>query len=136
MLSDITLSSNDFKKLHQYSGDWSGLSEKLFKHPLEASEKIQKFSSIHSKELQEVIECHHEMPDGSGFPRGLDHKRIPLLASIHIVARHFVEELMKVEFNHQKRFEIMDNLYKKFNKGHFKSGLFTIYEFLSMEKPE
>ncbi len=136
MLSDITLSGNDFERLSEHNGPWNELPGKIFRHPLETVEKIQKFTALQGKELQEVIEFHHEMPDGSGYPRGLDHRRIPLLACVHIVARHFVEDLMAIEFDFKRRDELMAKLYVKFNKGHFKSALFTIYEFLNIEKPE
>ncbi|OIQ17992.1 MAG: hypothetical protein BM556_11255 [Bacteriovorax sp. MedPE-SWde] len=33
-----------------------------------------------------IVEQHHELPDGKGFPAGLDHKRITPLSSIFIVA--------------------------------------------------
>lgn len=39
-----------------------------------------------AEEIAEVVLCHHECPDGSGYPRGLEADRIPVLAQVLRVA--------------------------------------------------
>ncbi|MCM2333002.1 MAG: HD domain-containing protein [Anaeromyxobacteraceae bacterium] len=39
-----------------------------------------------AEEIAEVVLCHHECPDGSGYPRGLEGDRIPVLARVLRVA--------------------------------------------------
>lgn len=48
------------------------------------------FNSIENlRPYEEVILCHHERPDGSGYPRGLKNKDIPLASKIVSVADMF-----------------------------------------------
>jgi len=70
------------------------------------------FESIY-REVPEIIWCHHEKTDGSGYPRGLKGEEIPLGAKILAVAdffeaitskRHYREPmLIDVAFEHLKR---------------------------------
>ncbi len=39
-----------------------------------------------AEEIAEIVLCHHECPDGSGYPRGLENDRIPILARVLRVA--------------------------------------------------
>ena len=41
------------------------------------------------KEIAEIVICHHERYDGSGYPKGIKQDKIPLLAHIMIVADAF-----------------------------------------------
>lgn len=41
-----------------------------------------------------IVEQHHELPDGKGFPAGLDHKRITPLSSIFIVAHLLTDHII------------------------------------------
>ncbi|MCC5790599.1 MAG: HD domain-containing protein [Opitutales bacterium] len=41
------------------------------------------------KEVAEIVRCHHERYDGSGYPRGLKGEEIPLAARIFIIADIF-----------------------------------------------
>ena len=42
-----------------------------------------------AEEIAEIVLCHHECPDGSGYPRGLEGDRIPPLARVLRVADVF-----------------------------------------------
>ena len=54
------------------------------KHPEIAAEILRRIHG--AREIAEIVLCHHERPDGSGYPRGLQADRIPLEARILRVA--------------------------------------------------
>ena len=57
------------------------------RHPVIAAEILR---PIHgAEEIAEIILCHHECPDGTGYPRGLTAAQIPLEAHILRVADVF-----------------------------------------------
>jgi HD-GYP domain-containing protein (c-di-GMP phosphodiesterase class II) len=57
---------------------------RIERHPHIASEIL---SRIHgARDIAEIVLCHHECPDGSGYPRGLRAEQIPLEAHILRVA--------------------------------------------------
>ncbi|MEX0880667.1 MAG: HD domain-containing phosphohydrolase [Thermoanaerobaculia bacterium] len=57
---------------------------RIERHPRIASEIL---SRIHgARNIAEIVLCHHECPDGSGYPRGLLAEQIPLEARILRVA--------------------------------------------------
>ena len=68
--------------------------------------KLVELHSIASKTLVEnkkeipqdvhtIIEQHHELPNGRGFPNGLDHKRITPLSSIFIVSHLLADYIIE-----------------------------------------
>jgi putative nucleotidyltransferase with HDIG domain len=54
------------------------------KHPGIAAQILHRIHG--AREIAEIVFCHHECPDGSGYPRGLTGERIPLEAGILRVA--------------------------------------------------
>lgn len=91
-LHDLSLGVNNelakFKHVKEFEANDS-LSEETKKlirfHPL-ASKKLIEYKSDIPQDVHAIIEQHHEMPDGSGFPHGIDHKRITPLSSVFIVS--------------------------------------------------
>lgn len=89
-------------------------------HPI-ASKKLMEYKSDIPADVQTIIEMHHEMPDGSGFPYGYDHKRITPLASIFIVAHLLTDYILE-----HKNWKVKDfiELYTPKMKGpHFRKAL-------------
>lgn len=89
-------------------------------HPI-ASKKLMEYKSEIPADVQTIIEMHHEMPDGSGFPHGYDHKRITPLASIFIVAHLLTDYILE-----HKNWKIKDfiEIYMPKMKGpHFRKAL-------------
>jgi two-component system chemotaxis response regulator CheY len=68
--------------------------EKVRSHPLEAREVLNQWAHCPNG-LLEVIEQHHELPDGSGFPRGLKGNQIHPLAGVFIVACEAIEMFVR-----------------------------------------
>lgn len=99
--------------LHDLSlGDNTKLAKISTKEEIEKAEdltneerKLVELHSIASKTLIEnkreipqdvhtIIEQHHELPNGRGFPNGLDHKRITPLSSIFIVSHLLTDYIL------------------------------------------
>jgi HD-GYP domain-containing protein (c-di-GMP phosphodiesterase class II) len=53
-------------------------------HPEVAFQLIKKLPSL--GRVAEIVRCHHEQPNGKGYPRGLDATAIPLESAIVMVA--------------------------------------------------
>lgn len=56
-------------------------------HPQIAAEILGRIGG--ARDISEIVLCHHESPDGSGYPRGLSADRIPVEARILRVADVF-----------------------------------------------
>jgi len=54
--------------------------EAIRRHPLDGASIVSQIDGY--QRVAEVIACHHERPDGSGYPRGLRGTEIPQLAQI------------------------------------------------------
>jgi putative nucleotidyltransferase with HDIG domain len=57
---------------------------RIEQHPGIAAQILHRIHG--AREIAEIVFCHHECPDGSGYPRGLSGKQIPLEAGILRVA--------------------------------------------------
>lgn len=71
----------------------SNISEKdrarVLRHPLEGAQLVSSIDEIPG-EVGFIIEQHHERQDGSGFPRGIDHKDISSISALFIIAHDIV----------------------------------------------
>jgi response regulator RpfG family c-di-GMP phosphodiesterase len=103
---------------HMVAKDFKAMDRKEFKaysqHPMVASLCMSSIEGFN--EISEIVSCHHEHLDGSGFPRKLTARQIPLEAKILSVAADYcrmlhlwpddVRELM----NHARRYLSRDAL--------------------------
>jgi putative nucleotidyltransferase with HDIG domain len=60
---------------------------RIERHTILAAEILRPIRG--AEEIAEIVLCHHECPDGSGYPRGLHGDRIPTLAGVLRVADVF-----------------------------------------------
>lgn len=61
--------------------------EAFSQHPMVASLSLSPIEGF--KEISEIVSCHHERVDGSGFPRKLTSKQIPIGAKILAIAADY-----------------------------------------------
>jgi response regulator RpfG family c-di-GMP phosphodiesterase len=120
-LCDINLTCDEFKAMEE-SSDQTYLSKRVLNHPTTIAETLKQRSSQLSHETITIISEHHERPDGSGYPGGLDHQRINLLSAVHIVARDFVSLLIEKKFDAAQKNEILAGLKRKYHQGNFKKA--------------
>ncbi|MFC2172671.1 HD domain-containing phosphohydrolase [Acidobacteriota bacterium] len=64
-----------------------GFWDNIKKHPKLGAQMVEPIKIW--KNVAPLIQCHHELCDGSGYPRGLSHDEIPLGARILCVAEAF-----------------------------------------------
>lgn len=91
---------------------------KFRNHPIEAAELLKKMKML-PPDVDQIILQHHEMCDGSGFPKGLNASRISPLASVFIFAEDLLNSLE--DYNN-----IEEGIYVflKHRKSRYKSGTF------------
>ena len=91
----------------------------LKNHPQQAVDLLNKFQGF-PPDVDKIILQHHERVDGSGFPRGLEWKRIFALAAVFIVAEDFVLSVFESGLNEVNTEHILTELEEKYrNKGNF-----------------
>jgi len=134
LLSDTTLKRQDFVLFDPRMGVAPvDFPVHVRNHPLEVASLLRKHGMDEHDTLT-VIEEHHELPDGTGFPRQRTAGVISQLSAVNIVARHFVEELFfdgENEFSLDKCFP---RIYERFQKGNFKQSCAALFQVLGREK--
>lgn len=115
LLCDITLTAQDFKDLKEHELHGSPLSDKVKNHPQEIIKILSQRKDVISSETLLIIEQHHEKPDGSGFPHGIDLSRFNQLSTVFIVSQKFIEYLVAEKFDYEKRKPILEKVYKTYH---------------------
>jgi response regulator RpfG family c-di-GMP phosphodiesterase len=123
ILCDIMLEKEDFVLLHAWEKDRVSLPEHIKNHPIAVVEHLRQKRNLVSIETITIIEQHHELPDGSGFPYGITVNRFNQLSCIFIVAQQFIEELFYEGFNYERRLEILHRMQKKYYSKNFERAL-------------
>ncbi len=83
----------DIKVWDKKASDPSDKSPETLKyrmHPFEASKIVNSLDTI-SSDVDQIILQHHEMKDGTGFPRSMDSSRIGQLPALFIIVEDLVE---------------------------------------------
>lgn len=103
--------------------------QKIFlEHPIKASELAQHFSGFTDVEF--VIQQHHEQPDGSGFPKGLNCNKITTISCVFILASNFVTQLSIHGISKINIKNIMNSYYHHYNQGNFKEPVKVLKKLL------
>lgn len=92
--------------------------ESFLKHPLKASETAHFFTQY--PDVDFIIEQHHEQPDGTGFPRGINVGKITKLSAIFILANNFVIQLVVNGVTNSSIRNICQSFEGLYNVGNFK----------------
>lgn len=110
MMCDMTLTKEDFSILRDWKKMGGVLPEKLKRHPAEIAESLKRNRLLIPIETITIIEQHHELPDGKGFPHGISGNRFNQLSAIFIISQQFTELLHEAEYNYEKRSEIISKI--------------------------
>jgi response regulator RpfG family c-di-GMP phosphodiesterase len=116
--------SDNLVEIHLRGGnDFSDLEdseEKLYKdHPIITAAELDKDESL-PQGVAQIVEQHHEMPDGSGFPKKLQAQAITPMSSIFILAEAFVTELGSRDLTPEIFEEIETKFEELYKKGNFR----------------
>lgn len=91
------------------------------KHPMKVAEMIRQMSEI-PPDVDSIVSQHHELPDGSGFPRGITARYISPLAMIFMIAHAITKELIQ-QPNDFNLHACLDRLGQKYHHSPFKKVL-------------
>ncbi len=97
-----------------------GVEEQLeyLSHPKAASDIVKKIEGI-PKEVNQIIENHHERYNGSGFPNGLNYRRLSPICSIFNVAHEIALYLYDSGNDREHVKEIILELEDEYQNGHY-----------------
>lgn len=114
LMCDMTLTKDDFKELRNWQRNGGELSEKLKRHPADIAETLKKNRLLIPIETITIIEQHHELPDGKGFPFGINANRFNQLSAIFIISQQFSELLHDSGYDYEKRLDIISRIRDKY----------------------
>lgn len=112
LLCDITLEKDDFRILKEHQKNGGPIDSRIINHPADIAYLLSQKLDVIPSETITIIEQHHELPDGTGFPAKIELGRFNQLSSIFIVCQRFTEELFEENFNYDKRHDILSRLHK------------------------
>lgn len=93
--------------------------EKYKGHPMQAVDFVSKIQNL-PPDLEVIIRTHHERPNGNGFPRGLDYKKISLICAVFNVAEEIVDNIFHSGLDRYNIIDILEEMDAEFSKGNFK----------------
>lgn len=109
-MCDMTLTKDDFAMIRKWELEGGELSEKIRRHPADIAESLKKNRNLIPSETITIIEQHHELPNGKGFPFGITGSRFNQLSTIFIVSQQFSHLLHHHKYDYDKRFDIIIKL--------------------------
>ena len=92
--------------------------ENFKKHPTKVAEMVRQMSEI-PPDVDSIVAQHHELPDGTGFPRGISSRYISPLAMIFIVAHSLTKDLIH-QPDHFNLHASLEKLNQRFTQTPFK----------------
>ena len=132
LMCDLTLKKEDYAILDQHLPA-NKLPLSIRNHPIEAARMIYNLDPTISHEVIQLIELHHEEPDGSGFPAGLTEASIPLLPSMFILGRYFADRLRQENYDQEKLESILKETYDRYSSGIFIQINLALFKLFSVE---
>jgi hypothetical protein len=95
--------------------------------------RAKEFASFYSgfNDAEFIIEQHHELPDGTGFPQGVNAGKLPAISCIFILNSNFVTQLISIGITKNSIKNLFEHYLKDFNIGNFKEplkGLRTVFK--------
>jgi putative nucleotidyltransferase with HDIG domain len=121
ILHDISLENRDIVRMHDLDN------EKLGKLPWRSRQAVKNHAKrsasiidrIHGipPDVSNIVLSHHELPDGSGFPRGLRAQEIPPLSCVFILAEEFTRSIFSDEVVETSA--VIKSIEESYNVGNF-----------------
>jgi HD-GYP domain-containing protein (c-di-GMP phosphodiesterase class II) len=133
MLHDIYL-DNELAETHDLSPvsisglDWRK-TKRIKDHSFRLAQKVRTSEGF-PPDLDNIILNHHELPDGSGYPRGLSATNISSISCIFILAEHLTKILLSNKDIIKDKSELKNN-FKDFKGGNFRKPLEGLLKIIS-----
>lgn len=119
-LKSSKLSSLFYLNLKELDG--LGLNEnqtkEFFNHPIKSAQMAKEINRKFPQ-VEDIISHHHERPDGTGFPAGINHQKLPPLSCLFIIAHDYVMRSILSRFELEYS-EILKEMKPNYQVGHFK----------------
>lgn len=96
--------------------------QKYLFHPKEAADMLEKVSNL-PMDIGRIILLHHEKPDGSGFPYGLDWKKVFPLAAIINISHELAKVICHCGLENNFLEDLFDELEEVYSKGNYKTAM-------------
>ncbi len=124
LLSKVGMTNEELSLIKEWERG-NVLTEQLNVNIKEKSQEIiakirEKVDGSFASEIVTILSQSYELPDGSGFPRGVASQNIVLLSCIYVVAKNFVLEMDAADFDPDKKKGIIENLLSRFDRGNYK----------------
>lgn len=123
MLCDMILNKEDFSAYRASQKDGTAIPDNIINHPMDVSSRLRSRRSLIPSETITIIEQHHELPNGKGFPLGITGNRFNQLSCIFILSQQFIEQLFQIDFNYEKRMEVIAKLKEQYDCKSFEKSL-------------
>jgi response regulator RpfG family c-di-GMP phosphodiesterase len=133
LFCDIMLEPKDFDRIIAYETTGEELPLEIKRHPLKAINLLAHKLDVIPQETLTIIEQHHERPDGTGFPTGIDISRFNQLSAIFIVCQRFTDELFIHEFNSHKYMESIQSIRSNYEGAVFSRALEALVEVVNVD---
>lgn len=137
LLHDVTLDEEFYRDINRWNqkainpADKSPETIRYRNHPIEATNLVLTMKNL-PPDVDQIIIQHHELKDGSGFPRGISYPRISPLTSLFIITEDFVNFLSEVKPVEEAIHAFISSREKVYTSGSFKKIFNGIRESLSL----
>jgi hypothetical protein len=125
ILHDLTLTSDQLAKIRTPAQlNAAVLADRdraaVLRHPIEAAQLVASFDEIPG-EVGFIVEQHHEWQDGTGFPRGINHKDISAISALFIISLDIVTTMYDAP---PENFQMAEFLAAREAEGCYTTGAF------------
>lgn len=98
-------------------------------HALETADLIRNLNDI-PPDVDSIVLTHHELPDGSGFPRGLLATQVSQIAALFIIGEEFVNRIYDKTLNKDQCFKILEKMKLMFDRGNYRKPYWAFREMI------
>ncbi|MBT3235497.1 MAG: HD domain-containing protein [Bdellovibrionales bacterium] len=125
LLHDICIEEKQLARIHDLKSNdmlkvpWRKR-QAVQKHSQRASDLINRMHGMPA-DISNIVLSHHEMPNGSGFPRGLNANELSPLSCIFILAEQFTKSIFSEETIETSN--VLKSIEQEYNLGKFKKPL-------------
>lgn len=135
LLHDVVLSDSKLSAVFdKNSSEWDELDSTdqaiINKHPNDSMKLLDSIDDL-PNDISNLIQEHHERPDGSGFPRGLSASRIAPISCIFILALKVADKMFYGPLKDDVKKDLIVDLEGNWNKGNFRQPLKALIQILS-----
>lgn len=127
ILHDLTLDDAVLAKVDHLDDEYLNENWRKFElvknHPIEMAEMIRGIKSF-PPDVDAIVIGHHELPDGSGYPRKLTANQIAPLTAVFIIAEKLANKLYTInDFSRESYKKAIKDIEKDYNKGNFRKPI-------------